>query len=366
MDHRRGTTTTRGGTLDDLEHLFTGERELLTVWANRPGPTPNEVSTRVRAEVSAAPGQWADTRDELAEAMTDCLTQAEAAVVVVAENVTFAEPLSDPLPTEARFTGFLPAISPVIANRQRNVPAVVVRLDRRGADLFWTGDDTANAMTVEGRDHFITKVSAGGWSQASYHRFAENAWERTATDTAQELEQIVTAIGARLVLLAADVRMAELLRGQVSPGVAAMLRDVAGARTEDGSDDHRDVEVDRWLRTAVAEDTVATLQAFDERIDLPDPLAVTGAHDTLAALRSAQVETLLVHDGGEDEPLGSFHPDDPTDIGHIEGGPSAASRTARRCDIAIRAALGTGATVKVVPRGRRLDDGLGALLRWAT
>jgi hypothetical protein len=355
------------GELDDLKDLLSGDTELVTVWANRPSPTPAAIDARVRAELTATPA----TREgplgaALGDALAGTLRASEAAVVVASDRVLLAEPLDEPLRREATFHGPLPALSPVIEARQRDVPAVVVRLDRRGADIAWTAPGAADTVTIDTGEHFITKVNAGGWSHAAYHRVAENSWEHTATETAAALERIDAAIGARTVLLAADLRMAELLRRHVSPEVLAKLHDVAGSRTADGSDDQRAEEIERWLRTAVAEDTAAALRTYDEQRQRSSPLAVGGAADTFAALRASQVDAVLVSDAAQSEPIAYFDAAEATAVGIAEADVATARavRVARRCDVVIRAALLSGAGVRIVPRGHRLDDGLGALLRW--
>jgi hypothetical protein len=355
------------GELADLKGLLAGDTELVTVWANRPGPTPAAIDARVRAELTATPAtRTGRLGAELGEALAGTLRAAEAGVVVASDRVLLAEPLDEPLRREATFHGPLPALSPVIEARQRDIPAVVVRLDRRGADIAWTAHGAADTMTIETGEHFITKVNAGGWSHATYHRVAENSWEHTATEAAAALERLDATIGARIVLLAADVRMAELLRRHVPPQLQAKLHDVTGARTADGSDDQRDEEIERWLRTAVAEDTTAALRTYDERRQRSSPLAVGGAAETFAALRAARADAVLVSDAARSEPVAYFDAAEATAIGIAEAdmARARAPRVARRCDVAIRAALLSGAGVRVVPRGQRLDDGLGALLRW--
>lgn len=353
--------------LDDLKSLVATDAEYVTVWANRPGPTPEQIEARVRAELTAVPGRYRGSRGEqLAAALRDTLRVANGAAVVLNDRVMLAEPLPEPVRREITLSGAVPALAPVIEGRQRDVPVVVVRIDRRGADIAWAGRHRSGSVSVDGEDNFITKVHAGGWSHASYQRTAENAWEQTAHDVAVALERVVAATDARTVMLAADVRMEELLRKSVASSVHDKFRAVSGGRGDDGSAQHRLEDIERWLRTAAAEDTRAVLEAFDAQFGQLDALAVAGAGDTFAALRAAQVDVLLVNDGIDHEPPAYFDAGDPMAVGlseaEVRGG--AGARIARRCDVAIRTALLTGAGVRVVPRGNKLTDGLGALLRW--
>lgn len=352
--------------LADLRALVATDTEYVTVWANRPGPTPEQIDARVRAELNSVPGRYTGPRaDELASALRDTLRAADAAVVVLTEQVVLAEPLPEPVRREFTFTGPVPALAPVIEGRQRDVPVVVVRVDRRGADIAWAGREQSGSVSVDGdEDRFITKVRAGGWSHAVYQRTAENAWEQTAHDVAAALTQVVAAAHPRTVMVAGDVRMVELVRKCVPPAVREKLREVSGGRGEDGSEQHRLEDIERWLRTAAAEDTRAVLEAFDVQFGQLDALAVAGADDTFAALRAAQVDVLLVNDGADHEPRAYFDVADPTAVALAEDAMRSTTRVGRRCDVAIRSALLTGAGVRAVPRGNKLPDGLGALLRW--
>jgi peptide subunit release factor 1 (eRF1) len=122
----------------------------------------------------------------------------------------------------------------------------------------------------------------------------------------------------------------------------------------------------RMAATAVAEDTVALLKKFREEHGQGD-LAVDGAQATVDALAKAQVEVLLVHDDRDDKRRAWFGPQrahiasDPDDLralGFDE------PHDGRLVDVAIRAALGTGAGVRVIPKHGPVNEGIGGLLRW--
>jgi len=100
--------------------------------------------------------------------------------------------------------------------------------------------------------------------------------------------------------------------------------------------------------------------------------AVVGTRETFSALQKAQVEVLLVHDDPADERTAWFG-DTPTAVGATGGDlepadlgvDPGAECVGRLVDVAIWAAIGTGADVRAVPSVHALPDGLGAILRWS-
>jgi Bacterial archaeo-eukaryotic release factor family 2 len=354
----------------DLRELVSRPGPFVSFWVNAPDdPTPRGISSRSR-DLRDTVDEWLGegAASAIVESAESAFPDAPALVLVADESgVVLEERLEEPLPKEVAASGRLPSISPVIAHRQAAIPFLVVILDRRGADLYWSGGDAQGSETIAGDETFIRKVQAGGWSHSVYQQRAENTWEETARDTAQEVQRVATDVAARVILLAADVRMAQLLRKHLPTDVEALLRDVPGSRSEDGSQDERETEIRRWIRTAVAEDTVAVLELYDQELGQHDR-AVTGPEQTFEALRESRVDTLLINDDPDDDRQAFFDADEPglvaldrtvfRELGRSPEGP------ARLTDVAIRACLLTGAAIRVVPKLRKLDGGIGAILRW--
>jgi len=352
-----------------MRRLFEQPGPVMTVWVNRPEPVPATIATRVRSVHDTVdevlPSNAADAVDR---ALSEGFEQSPAMVLVVGnDGIRFAYTATSPLRFEATLFGELPALAPVIGDLQTSIPFVLAMVDRRGADLYWSTPDGEGSRSVEGDDTYLRKVQAGGWSHKTYQQRAENTWEHTAAEVAGELEQIVRRIDARLVILASEERMEQSLREHLQPEIVELVRDVTGSRSRDGSDDERREQVERWIRSAVAEDTVAALQLFEQERGQADR-AASGAAETFEALRQSRVDTLLIHDDGTQQRTAFFDRDEPglvaldrttfADLGRDPAGP------ARLHDVAIRACLLTGAGVRVVPEHTRLDEGIGAILRW--
>jgi hypothetical protein len=262
----------------------------------------------------------------------------------------------------------LPHLVPVLGWRQAEPPYVVVLTDRTGADLFAiTRGAPAVLAEAGGNLGPITKVAPGGWAQARYQRRAEQTWEQNAGDVAREVEVLVASTGARVVLVAGDVRAVQLLRDSLPVELAARLQHITGGRAEDAAGEETAREAARLVADEVARDTAALLHKVREELGQHDR-AVSGAPSTIEALRRAQVDVLLVPAQVDRETRGWFGPDTAyiaTSFDELRSMGVDHPVDAPLVDVLVRAALGTGAGLRVVPRHALPEDGIGALLRWA-
>jgi peptide subunit release factor 1 (eRF1) len=263
--------------------------------------------------------------------------------------------------------GPLPVLAPLIEWRQRTLPHLVVLVDRTGADIVVVsraGDE--RHVTVEGPDEPVTKTAAGGWSQRRYQQRAEDSWEHNAGEVAAAVARQATAADARLVVLAGDVRAKALLAERLPGPVAELVREASGGRSPDGSVDELAQEATRLVASVVAADSAEALRLLDEDLSRRDR-AVAGAEAVLAALSEARVDTLLVTGDPAEQPTACFGPD-PVPVAlsadRLRELGLTELRQAPVVDVAVRAALGTDAAVRVVPAAPALEGGLGALLRW--
>lgn len=273
----------------------------------------------------------------------------------------------------------LPSIVPLLEWRQHAVAHVVVLADRTGADLVAVGPDLDGLHEhAGGATGPVAKSKPGGWSQRRYQERAQGTWERNAADVAEELARLVQRVEARLVVAAGDVRAVALLQEALPPEVAERLHLVDGGSAGGSSDDISDAAT-RLVADAAARETVTALEAW--RAGLGRPLhgpagtpvggirAVDGPPDTLAALRAAQVATLLVHDDPEDSRRAWWGPEPAhaaLSAGELAGLGVDRPVPARLVDVAVRAGLLSGAGVRVVPGAGGPSGGLGAILRWST
>jgi len=168
------------------------------------------------------------------------------------------------------------------------------------------------------------------------------------------------------VIVAGDVRARQLLRDSLPRATKEKLVEVTGGRAADGSADDMAEAVGRTVGEVVARETAAVLERFNEERGQHHQ-AVEGAQVTLEALSRGQVEVLLLHDDPEDARTAWFGPDPVTAGGRREDLAAMGVERpteGRLVDVALRAALGSGAGVRIAPAAGGPRQGLGALLRW--
>src|SRR5919106_183639 len=172
-------------------------------------------------------------------------------------------------------------------------------------------------------------------------------------------------VGAEIVLVAGDVRAVGFLREHLPAAYAARLHEIEGGRGF-GSGAGIDQEAQEHVRAAVDRETATVLEAFREEAAQHD-LAVEGAANTLQALARAQVEVALVHDDLEDDRRAWLGPP-ASHVSAPRGAPQDLGVTpiqeGRLTDVVVRAALGTGAGIRVIPGEAGVADGIGGVLRW--
>lgn len=340
-------------------------------------------STEAAVENAAQQSEvrWKSFRDRLAadgapEAVLERIDpliadahHAGAAMAVVASPGGVMHVEHHPVPVVDRVQWApLPSLVPLLEWRQDSPAHLVVTADRQGADIVGVRREGPDVRReAGGEDEVIRKVNAGGWSQRRYQERAENTWEKNADDVAAQVTRLFERLNARLVVVAGDVRAVTLLREALPQQLVSVLEEVQGGRSADGSGDQIAEQVREVVDRAVRADTDALLEKFREELGQQDR-AADGPDDTLLALASAQVDVLLVHDDiddmrtawfGTDPTAVSRRPDALADMGVDQ------PTEGRLVDVAVRAALGTGAAIRVVDAGSGPTGGIGAVLRWS-
>jgi hypothetical protein len=359
----------------DLSNLVNGPGPFATVYLTTEAAVENAAqrnqvrwkSHRDALLAAGAPQEVVATVDEV---VPEAHHEGEGlGVIVRADGAVHVEHGAAPPQVDRVSWAPLPRLVQLLAWRQSTVAHLIVLADRQGADVgAVAADGRALLREVAGDDTPISKVGAGGWSQRRYQERAENTWEKNAGAVADTVIRLASRIAPRFIAVAGDVRALTLLRQNLPADLAALVQEIGGGPSPDGSDDAVAARVAELIDQAAQSDTAAVLDVFREELGQRDR-AADGAEATLAALAAAQVDVLLVHDDGDDERTGWFGPD-PTavaitattlrDLGVAE------PTEGRLVDLAVRAALGTGAGVRAVPDIDVPTDGLGAILRWST
>jgi hypothetical protein len=312
------------------------------------------------------------TRDAISASRGDHGRGNTRVIVATPGHVQLAISLPQPPAQELVSTGTLPVLLPLVDSLGLQVPHVVVLADRTGAGVlaYTSGPDPVETGSVDSTRWPDRKVHAGGWSSKRYDHDVEETWEQSARDVAGLVERVARDIDARLVIASGDERALQLL-GQHLPThlVDRFVAIGGGGRAQDGSEDVIADEVLRVLADTITSDTVELLEKFSEERG-QDDRAADGVDATVRALRMAQVGTLILTDTRSPGRTAWFGPD-PTHLALTEHelrdlgvetpleGPLD--------EILVRAALGTGADVKVVAGGveQAPADGVGGILRYA-
>ena len=221
---------------------------------------------------------------------------------------------------------------------------------------------------MEGDHDVIRKVQAGGWSQRRYQQRAEDSWEQNAEQVAKRVTRLVDQIRPAFVAVAGDVRAVQLLREPLPERADGLVHVIEGERPWEGKGDPVPEEVHALVDQHVREATEGLLARFVEERGQQDK-AVEGVDATARALALAQVAVLLIADQPEDDRWLWFGPDPallaPSDQ-ELKGlGVDSPEQGSAR-DVLVRATLGTGAGIRVLDDPDKIEEGVGALLRWST
>jgi hypothetical protein len=296
---------------------------------------------------------------------------ATLAVVVSVDGVAYQTGMaSRPVREVLTRWGAVPYVLPLLAHAQSQVPFVALLASRASAEIVARLPEGERSEQVEGEQGpHLSRSSPGGWSQQRYQHRAEVIWERNAGEVADVLTRIVDEVRPRFVAAAGDVRALQFLRDQSPKRVQELLRVVGG---EVPSLDPVLAEAAGLVEQEVRGDAGALWERFaQERGRGPGGLAAEGVEATLAALARSQVEVLLVADDPDDERtawFGAAPQQLAADRATVEDMGEAMPVEGRLADVAVRAALGTSADVRVLDPGDdgpELREGLGALLRFA-
>jgi hypothetical protein len=295
----------------------------------------------------------------------DCL-----AVIADADRILHVEHGPAVSRNDIGMWGPLPHLLPIVRWRQADPTYVVVTIDRTGADLFGIrrGSPELHAE-VEGEHDVIRKVQAGGWSQRRYQQRAEDSWEQNAEQVADRVTRLADRIEPEFVAVAGDVRAVALLRESLAERVDELVHVIEKEIPRKlGEDDPVPEDVWALVQQHVRERTEALLARFEEERGQHDK-AVDGADATARALAMSQVAVLLIGAELDADRTLWFGPDPAslaaTDrelkelgVDSPEEGPAG--------DVLVRAALGTGAGIRVLDDADGIEHGVGALLRWTT
>ncbi|WP_019928480.1 hypothetical protein [Nocardia sp. BMG111209] len=336
-----------------LRELADHEGPFASVYVDNTHDTDNAAAQQrlrrraVRAELSekgATPAILDAVDDALAAATPG---RCGRAIITDRRSVVIAETLRTPPPQPVVRLSPLPYLLPLLALREPVVPYVVAVVDRSGADL--------SGVDMDG--HRLTRTVAGDDRPAR----AAGPAQYDIAATAREVTRLADRARASLVLVAGDVTTRAAVCEAIAPRNRRVVQLGAGSRAAGSNAPDLDEEIHRMLHEDADRRRRALADLFDSELHRPDGLAEEGVSGISAALRAANVDTLLVDAaalGDRTVRVGR----DPTQVRPAD---RAHDHTwQRRADEALPlAALAARAEVVTCTGGYAPADGVGALLR---
>ena len=330
------------GTRNDVRD---GADRVLTTWQG----------IRRRLRDSGAP-------ESMLVALDHCMRQAPVrgetmAAFASADGRSHVEHLSRAV-VERVCLGPLPHASPLLTARHRGVPVIVVVTDRRGADLLLVEPGAHDLVCqVIGEDLLITGSAPEGHHRRLEH--AEEQWTANARAISESLTWLVDRSRARLVVAGGEPGTLQLLRAGLEPRIRALLVGVRAPSSDLG-------QLAARARVMAADAAALEEAAVVEEVlaGLADGRACVGAAPTLRAVVRGQAEEVLITpDEADRHRVRRLSVDIAglrrrrRDVGSPTGPHAALS------DVLVRAAGATSTVVRTIRDGRRLDGGVGAVLR---
>jgi hypothetical protein len=366
---------------DRLSEIYQEEGPFVTVYLDATRSTESgahEVSLRWRDVRRHVQEQGADeaTLAALDEQISaDENTPGAHGLLLVAAHgtVCFSDRLHRPPASSQGSFAPLPHLMPYLAQRATEVPHVVVVADRTGADVLAVrADGRTTNRTVDGHVQFpVHRTATADWSERHFQLRVENTWQANARDVASAAGRVANEAGARLVVVAGDVRarhmVADELRSVLPPTLPVAVIEEGGRAAGSSETALESAVHDQVLHVAWRE-RHEVLEHLRQNLGRRE-YAVAGVAEVTEALRMAQADTVIISDDPTST-LRAWFGAAPSEFGLVgsEEGSTEQPVGEDRYDAALlRAVVATGARLLVTPGAHEyLPDGIGALLRYET
>ncbi|SLK15587.1 baeRF2 domain-containing protein [Arthrobacter sp. P2b] len=266
----------------------------------------------------------------------------------------------------------IPDLLPLVKHRPEDLPYVVAEVSREHGEirLYHAGAGAPDSTReVQGETEHLSKFQGGGWAHLRFQHHTEDVWRRNADEVAGEIDRVVAESGARLIVLAGDIRARGLVQEQLSKASQDLVSVVDSHTHTQGADD---ALLDDQVNQRVAELWAAEQQEVMDRLAMQEgqanPESATGIGAVVHALQQAQVDVLILNDAAltertllalDSEPWIATAEEESLAANVLGKVPAPAAL--------LRAAALTDARVLLVP-GPVLPEGVdvAALLRWPT
>ena len=266
----------------------------------------------------------------------------------------------------------IPDLLPLVKHRPEELPYIVAEVSREHGEirLYRAGAGAPSSVReVEGESENVHKFHGGGWSELRFQHHTEDVWRRNADEVAGEIDKVASASGARLIVLAGDIRARGLVKDNLSEASRALVSEV-DSHTHTGGAESANLEdhVSQHVAEVWAEEQQNVMDRLAVQEGQANPEAAHGIGAVVHALQQAQVDTLILDDAAlsertvlalDAEPWIATAKEEALGAGILGEVPAPAAL--------LRAAALTDARVLLVP-GPVLPEGVqvAALLRWSS
>lgn len=253
---------------------------------------------RVRTELVEA-GAPTGLADEVCAALADPVStdpHAGRVLIAGADGILIDRPL--PLRPEASAVRYSPRpyLAPLARLTAVHPHRITVLVDAAGADVCVTGpvDETIDTITVTGEADRIHKVDSS--FNREYHDVPASA-EESRRQNHRQIAEAVSSIAARWpgapILLGGEDRSIAAVVDALEPAVAARVHTTDAGARDTGAES---AELKQVRHARLKDDLAARIDHAAERFTQAEAggLAVHGLHSVTAALRTGNVETLLI------------------------------------------------------------------------
>lgn len=365
-----------------IHDLYQLQGPVLTAYLNAPFAGPGTDDSALRRQALLHDLRRSGASPDALEAMRSVLETLQpgrppAAAFVGVDGQTRMFSLPGAEVEDQAHCAAVPHVLPLLHWRQQHPAFATVMIDRTGAELTVQPAGAAQPLRAEvaGPDDEIERNAPGGWSQGRYQNRAEDSWQHNAGRAAEVVADALAASQADLLIVGGDVRAEQYFLDQLPARVHSevTIKTIPGGRSRDGSQDHREDDVEAVVQEFVDEESLRALTRVQDRSG-PGGLGVQGPAATIHALSRAQVQMLLLAppEPGTQwaEPTTAWFGPQPTDISEHRSGvlvPDGKPSHGPLEEVLARAAVLTDADVRILPEG--LADapphGVGALCRFA-
>lgn len=290
------------------------------------------------------------------------------AVIATGDLVLINEHLiTPPAQTLVRVSDY-PYVLPIIDHEVLQPTYVFASVDHTGADVFLYRGGTFSSTSIEGAGYPVHKPVTAGWNgYGDLQHKTDEAVRMNCRAIADHLTQIVDEANPEVVFVSGEVCSRADLLTELPERVSRRVLPLHGGARKGSLDEEEIYELaaTEFSRRRRIE-TLDVADRFVAEIRRNSGLATQGLSNVCAALRDGNVDTLLIGEMdyttvvvGEALTTVAPGPDALSELGE------PVTRLARADEALPFTALCVGASLARVNSGVELDDGVGAMLRYA-